>query len=124
MDIKIILMLFVLLKTRVYTKVCHSAACVRSAANIIEKLDTDIDPCEDFYDYACGSFFENVITPDEESTVDSLSLMGDKLQEFLLTLLSSQIEQSEPENHKLVKMFYQSCINYGNYKIHINHIRL
>lgn len=117
MKLENILVLFVLIKSVVYSLECFTAPCVRSAADIIMKLDAKVDPCDDFYDFACGSFFEEIVTPDEESTVDSLTLMSDKLQEFLLTLLSTPVKSLEPENHKLVKLFYQSCLNYGNLKM-------
>lgn len=107
------LVLLILLQTFADGKLCYTPSCVRSAADIIEKANLNADPCEDFYEFACGSFADEKVPPDEESTVDSLSLMGDKLQEFLLTLLSTPIEPTEPENHKLAKLFYQSCINYG-----------
>jgi hypothetical protein len=67
----------------------------------------------DFYSFACGSFAENVFTADEKSTVDSLSLMSDKLQEFLLTLFTAPIKEDEPKNHKLVKLLFSRCIDYG-----------
>lgn len=39
--------------------------------------------------------------------------MSDKLQEFLLTLLSKPYQAWEPENHKIAKEFYSSCVDYG-----------
>lgn len=84
---------------------CSSIPCVVSAASIIERMNTKIDPCEDFYEYACGSFGEEMYTPDEKSTVDTLSLLNDKLTEYLLTLLSKPPEDLDLEIHKLIKEF-------------------
>lgn len=52
-------------------------------------------------------------TPDEKTTVDTTALMTDKLIEFLLTLLTAPPEDREPENHKISKSFFRSCMNYG-----------
>ncbi|KAG5675325.1 hypothetical protein PVAND_005236 [Polypedilum vanderplanki] len=102
---------FAVVKAKILKK-CVSVPCVRSSANILERIDTKIDPCEDFYSYACGSFAENYFTPDEKSTVDSLSLMSDKLQEYLLTLLSAPIISNEPQNHKIAKLLFNQCTDY------------
>lgn len=94
---------------------CSSISCVHASATILEKLDLDIDPCDDFYDYACGNFAQEIHTPDEKSTVDTLALMNDKLNEYLLTVLTKSIHNTEPKIHKLCKIMFQSCENVGKY---------
>lgn len=89
---------------------CSTIPCVLSAAAIIEKLNSEVNPCENFYDFACGQFGEEVSTPDEKSTVNTLSLMEDNLNELLLTVLSSESSKNDDiEIHKIAKDFYASC---------------
>ncbi|CAO1337117.1 unnamed protein product [Diamesa serratosioi] len=90
---------------------CSSISCVHASASILERLDLDIDPCDDFYGYACGNFAEEIHTPDEKSTVDTLTLMNDKLNEYLLTVLTKPILDSERKTHKLSKIMFKSCEN-------------
>ncbi len=40
--------------------VCVSPACIAAANDIIRNMDSSIDPCQDFYQYACGGFEERV----------------------------------------------------------------
>ena len=94
---------------------CSSISCVHASASILERLDLDIDPCDDFYDYACGNFAQEIHTPDEKSTVDTLALMNDKLNEYLLTVLNKPILDTEPTIHKLSKIMFKSCENVGKY---------
>lgn len=90
---------------------CSTLSCVHSSATIIQKLNTEVDPCDDFYGFACGTFLEEQHTPDEKSTVDTIALMSDKLTEFLLTLLLKPSQEGDPKLHKLAKLFFNSCLD-------------
>lgn len=96
-----------------YEDRCSTLSCVHSSATIIQKLNVEVDPCDDFYEYACGTFLEEQHTPDEKTTVDTIALMSDKLTEYLLTLLLKQADDDEPELHKLAKTLFNSCLNFS-----------
>ena len=42
------------------TQICNTPECVSAAHSLIQNMDTTADPCEDFYQYACGNFVERV----------------------------------------------------------------
>lgn len=92
---------------------CSTLSCVHSSATIIQKLNTEVDPCDDFYDYACGTFLDEQHTPDEKTTVDTIALMGDKLTEYLLTLLLKPSDDKETKLHKLAKTLFNSCLDFS-----------
>lgn len=46
------------------TNVCTSDACVDLSNQILEALDESIDPCDDFYKFACNKFDQQAIIPD------------------------------------------------------------
>lgn len=90
---------------------CSTLSCVHASATMITKINYDVDPCEDFYEYACGEFKAEQHTPDEKSSVDTLALMSDKLIEFLLTLLEQPSSDDSSKLHVLARKFYNSCMN-------------
>lgn len=92
-------------------KQCSTLSCVHAAATVIQKLNTQVDPCDDFYEFACGNFIDGQHTPDEKSTVDTIALMTDKLTEYLLTLLLKESPEKEEKLPKLAKTLFNSCFN-------------
>lgn len=119
MEIKIVLsaliyyLTFTVSTEAVLNDQCASLSCVHASATILQKLNSDVDPCDDFYEFACGSFLEQQHTPDEKSTVDTIALMSDKLTEYLLTLLLQPSEGVDSKLHKLAKTFFNNCFDAG-----------
>lgn len=112
----LLLLVFVnLLASCISTEQCYSLSCVHAAKTTIDRMNSKINPCDDFYEYACGTFLEKTHPPDDKNVVDSLSLTSEKLTEQLLTLLSKPSYENESKLHKLAKQTYKSCLNIGNY---------
>ena len=44
-------------------EICNTPDCVVAAHSLIQNMDLTADPCEDFYQYACGNFEKRVSLP-------------------------------------------------------------
>jgi predicted metalloendopeptidase len=49
------------------------------ANSILENLDETANPCENFYQFSCGSFEKRVRIPDDQAKVDGFNILRDKL---------------------------------------------
>lgn len=38
------------------TQVCDTPNCIQSAANLLQSMDLNVDPCDNFYQYTCGNW--------------------------------------------------------------------
>lgn len=95
---------------------CTTQACKRESKNILDKLDTSVDACDDFYKHVCGKFIENTKIPDDKTSVDVSTDLDDKLKAQLNEILNSSISKDDIGPFKLSKKLYKACMNKGRKK--------
>ena len=61
--------------------------CIQTAADLLDKLDQTANPCDDFYQFACGGYIEKTVIPDDRTRTSMFSVVGDKLNEQVGFLL-------------------------------------
>lgn len=91
--------------------VCLTAGCIHTASKVLDAMDSTIEPCDDFYNFACGNFVKNTNIPDEKVSVNTFSIIGDLLQEQLRTLVSEETREDEAKPFRLAKNFFKACMN-------------
>lgn len=91
--------------------ICLTEGCIHAASNILGALDSSVEPCDDFYNFACGNFIKETQIPDEKVAVTAFSIIGDKLQEQLRVLIGEDAEPNESEPFKLAKDLFRACMN-------------
>jgi len=90
--------------------VCTDDKCIKVAEQIKRNLDETVDPCDNFYQYACGGWIKHHKIPhnkDEYSAIVELSDNDDKL----LKKIMPKYDPKDSETIKKVKNFYRSCLN-------------
>ncbi|NWQ85738.1 NEP protein, partial [Burhinus bistriatus] len=81
-----------------------------TAARILENMDTTAEPCNDFYQYACGGWLKRNVIPETSSRYSNFDILRDELEVVLKDVLDI------PSNNDIIavqkaKTLYRSCIN-------------
>lgn len=92
---------------------CSTQACERESKNILKRLDTSIDACDDFYMFVCGKFIAETSIPDDKTSVDVSTVTEDKLKQQLNEILNQTISESDIEPIKHSKKLFKACMNEG-----------
>eukprot|EP00871_Galdieria_phlegrea_P004261 jgi/Galph1/4836/GphlegSOOS_G3466.1 len=80
------------------------------ALSIAEAMDLSVNPCEDFYRYACGGWLNKTeIPPDKSSYGKSFTVLSDQIEETLRQLLEGELSSSRTKPG----LYYQSCLKQG-----------
>lgn len=85
---------------------------------MLSRMNLKIDPCTNFYEFACGRFLDETHVPSEKSNVDIFVTINDKLQQQLQILLSAPIDKDKDIMPvQIVKTLFAACMNRGIYTI-------
>ncbi|XP_063410745.1 neprilysin-1-like [Mytilus trossulus] len=91
--------------------VCISQECIKTATLLMDAMDTSVDPCADFFQYACGMWNKKHIIPEDKSSFNTFEKMLDDLQIQLKGLLEDQPNDHDTEATLKAKTLYKSCLN-------------
>ncbi|XP_045426447.1 membrane metallo-endopeptidase-like 1 [Pipistrellus kuhlii] len=91
-------------------KVCTSPGCVIAAARILRNMDRSADPCEDFYQHACGGWLRRHVVPGTSSRYSVFDILRDQLEVVLKGALEHAAARDRPAVQK-AKTLYRSCMN-------------
>uniref|UniRef100_A0A672UC01 Neprilysin n=1 Tax=Strigops habroptila TaxID=2489341 RepID=A0A672UC01_STRHB len=90
--------------------VCKTSDCIKSAARILENMDTTAEPCDDFYQYACGGWLKRNVIPETSSRYSNFDILRDELEVVLKDVLDTPSTDDITAVQK-AKTLYRSCIN-------------
>ncbi|XP_015116946.1 neprilysin-2 isoform X2 [Diachasma alloeum] len=90
---------------------CTTPACIHAASKVLKNMDRDVEPCDDFYKFACGGFLKDTLIPDDKVSVNTFSVIGDKVQEQLRISIEEPSSPMEAKPFRLAKNLYKSCMN-------------
>ena len=81
-------------------------------------MNKTVDPCQDFYKFACGGWIDKHPIPQSQAAWDQLSLLREELLQKLRILLEEPDKDDDLRPVKLARNLYKTCMDTGM-KIHI-----
>lgn len=76
-------------------------------------IDESIDPCEDFYGFACNGWIKNHPIPATAISWNQFNALNEKLDMRLKKILSEGIKKEDEDMVKATKMIYRACMDEG-----------
>lgn len=91
--------------------ICLTPGCVSTASRYVEFADSSVQPCDDFYKYACGKFINNTILTENEKMISDFTIATHRINRQLYSILNEKIEPKGLNYEKQLKLLFQSCMN-------------
>uniref|UniRef100_A0A8C2EWZ9 Phosphate regulating endopeptidase homolog, X-linked n=1 Tax=Cyprinus carpio TaxID=7962 RepID=A0A8C2EWZ9_CYPCA len=90
---------------------CLTPHCIEAAGSILSKIDQSVEPCDDFYQYACGGWLRDNPIPEDSSSYGIYPWLRQNVDLKLKELLEQPIGGDDIEAVKKAKVLYVSCMN-------------
>ena len=76
-------------------------------------MDKSVDPCEQFYDYACGRWEKYHPIPKDRVGYDIFEILREEMAAKLMAMLTEPPDEADNNATVAVKLLYASCMNEG-----------
>ncbi|OUM64690.1 hypothetical protein PIROE2DRAFT_42288, partial [Piromyces sp. E2] len=100
---------------------CLTPECYEASKNILTKMDITVNPCEDFYQFVCGTYMRETEIPSNKSRIDAFDETSEKNIEILHNILEGEypvnnnLSQEDQEIDKKIfnklKTYYNMCMD-------------
>uniref|UniRef100_A0A8C1IVQ2 Membrane metallo-endopeptidase-like 1 n=1 Tax=Cyprinus carpio TaxID=7962 RepID=A0A8C1IVQ2_CYPCA len=96
--------------------VLYTSADRNISARLLQNMDPSVEPCQDFYQYACGGWIERHVIPETSSLHSVFNILRDELEIVLKGVLEME-SKDDREAFKKAKTLYSSCMNESEYAL-------
>ncbi|XP_044522751.1 phosphate-regulating neutral endopeptidase PHEX [Gracilinanus agilis] len=100
------------LSLRVKQKYCLTPECIEVAAAILSKINQSVDPCENFFQFACDGWIKDNPIPEDMPSYGIYPWLRRNVDLKLKALLEKSISRRrDTEAIQKAKILYASCMN-------------
>lgn len=93
------------------SEICTSELCEMESTKMLSYMDENVNPCTDFYEFACGTYLRSVKLPDDRDLEISVTRVQDKVDEQLQSILTEDIQSTESKPFRMAKMLTRTCMD-------------
>ncbi|XP_008550399.1 endothelin-converting enzyme 1 [Microplitis demolitor] len=86
-------------------EICVTKACNEGSRKMLASMNRDVDPCNDFYQFACGSFRDRESSPSSSS----FTILQKQIDRKIQTLLANETGKMVGVFEKM-GLFYSNCV--------------
>ncbi|XP_034056901.1 endothelin-converting enzyme 1 isoform X1 [Gymnodraco acuticeps] len=90
---------------------CLSEPCISVASAVMGALDRSVDPCHDFYNFACGGWVKNNPLPEGKSRWGPFSNLWENNMLVMKHLLENTTIKGLSKSEAKAQKYYQACMN-------------
>ncbi|EFA04402.1 neprilysin-2 [Tribolium castaneum] len=91
--------------------ICLTRECVQTAGEVFRNMDESVNPCDDFYRFACGNYIKHSLISNDKTFANTFTVINDLLQEQIKIALEEKSCRREPKPFQTVKKYYRACKN-------------
>ncbi|EDO41501.1 predicted protein [Nematostella vectensis] len=91
--------------------ICETKGCISAAFSILNKMDETVNPCRDFYQYACGKWLKDSVVPAGNSKWSAFHQVAEQNLRTLKKIFDRDDFASNGDIFRKVRDYYSSCTN-------------
>nr|XP_031825589.1 neprilysin-3-like [Nomia melanderi] len=90
---------------------CETPECVALAKIVTENMDTSVDPCDNFYEYACGNWEKHNPLPEGLPSWSPMMRARELVNQRLLDIIQEKSKSDDVLGLKLSRRAYNACMD-------------
>lgn len=90
---------------------CLTEPCIMVASSVLGALDRSVDPCQDFYSFACGGWVRNNPLPEGKSRWGPFSNLWEHNMAVMKHLLENTTMKGLSRAEEKAQRYYQACMS-------------
>ncbi|CAG0898856.1 unnamed protein product [Darwinula stevensoni] len=90
---------------------CRKSECSEAAKELLDAMDLTVDPCEDFYMYACGNWIKKNPIPLNSDYVTVYSRLQDQFDRRVQDILKADLSADDSDSVRDAKNVYAACVD-------------
>lgn len=91
--------------------VCETEICAKDSDEILSFMDQTADPCENFYEFACGKYIHETVLSKNQIIDSVFSKITAKVDKQIVAALTEEIQADESRAFHLAKNFTRMCLD-------------
>ena len=91
--------------------ICTTDSCFTAASSILDSIDSTVNPCESFYDFANGGWLQKHPIPPSEGQYGIFDEVSENNTEIIkLSIDENNYSHADKLNIRTIKTLYDSCL--------------